>query len=203
LTAKARTLARDVEQALPYLLSRGISEQVAEMFQLGYAGHGTPTHGGRLSIPYVTPAGVVDIKYRCADQAHTTHKGIDCPKYTHEIGAGTHLYNAEVLIATSDTVVLTEGELDAICVQAYLGIPAVAYPGVGTWQSQKHYRLCFEGVSEVIVVADGDTPGRESAAAIAESIGMSARVVMMPDNYDSNQYIHENGAGAFLERLSV
>ena len=145
LTAKARTLAGNVEQALPYLLSRGISEQVAEMFQLGYAPHGTPTPGGRLSIPYVTPAGVVDIKYRCADQAHTTHKGIDCPKYTHEIGAGTHLYNAEVLIATSDTVVLTEGELDAICVQAYLGIPAVAYPGVGTWQSQRALPAVLRG----------------------------------------------------------
>jgi len=30
--------------------------------------------------------------------------------------------------------------------------------------------LCFEGVSEVIVVADGDKPGRDSAAEIAESL---------------------------------
>ena len=172
------------------------------MFQLGYAAHGTP-QGGRLSIPYITPAGVVQIKYRCADQAHADHKGTDCPKYMYETGIGTHLYNAQVLISTSDTVVLTEGELDAICVQAYLGIPAVAYPGVGTWKGQKHYRLCFEGVSEVIVVADGDKPGRDSAAEIAESLGMAARVVNMPDGFDSNQYIHENGAGAFLERLSV
>jgi len=28
-------------------------------------------------------------------------------------------------------------------------------------------------------------------------------VVDMPESFDSNQYIHENGAGAFLERLSV
>ena len=172
------------------------------MFQLGYAGHGTE-QSGRLSIPYMTPAGVVQIKYRCTDQRHTDHKGIECPKYMHEAGAGTHLYNAQVLIATSDTVILTEGELDAICVQAYLGIPAVAYPGADTWKSQKHYRLCFEGVSEVVVIADGDKVGRDAARRIAESIGMAARVVDMPESFDSNQYIHENGAGAFLERLSV
>ena len=202
LTAKARALAGNVEQALPYLLSRGISEQVAEMFQLGYVPHGAD-RGGRLSIPYVTPAGVVQIKYRCTDQSHADHKGLDCPKYMHETGVGTHLYNAEVLISTSDTVILTEGELDAICVQAYLGIPAVAYPGVGTWKGQQHYRLCFEGVSEVIVVADGDKIGRDAARRVAESIGMAARVVNMPDGFDSNQFIHENGAGAFLERLSA
>ena len=199
MSARAKTYASNLSLAEPYLLSRGISRQAGEMFELGYVTQGQ--HAGRLSIPYLTPAGVVLIKYRCTEDHDC--KMSDCRKYLYDAGTSLRLYNAQVLISTSDTVILTEGELDAICVQAYLGIPAVAYPGVGSWKAQKHYRLCFEGVSEVIVVADGDKPGRDSAAEIAESIGITARVVNMPESFDSNQFIHENGAGAFLERLSV
>lgn len=200
LTAKAQGFAGNIEQAVPYLLNRGISREVAAMFNMGVVPYGQE-FAGRLSIPYMTPAGVVQIKYRCTDLSHGDHKGDEtCPKYLYEAGCGIHLYNAQVLISTGDLVVVTEGELDAVCVQAYCGIPAVAYPGVETWQKQSHYRLCFEGVSEVIVVADGDKPGREAARRVADSIGSSARVLDMPDGQDSNSYIASQGAGAFIER---
>jgi DNA primase len=204
LTAKAKSYAGTVDKALPYLLARGITAEVAAMFTLGYAVDGE--FAKRLTIPYVTPAGVVQIKYRCADPAHHDDTGLkhihnDCPKYLLEAGTGIHLFNAQVLIYTAETVVVTEGELDAICVQAYTGIPAVAYPGADTWKKQPHYRLCFEGVSEVIVVADGDKVGKDAAKRVAESIGMSARTVEMPAGQDSNSYIASEGAGAYLERL--
>jgi DNA primase len=202
LTAKARSLAGNVEQALPYLMSRGISAEVAEMFQLGYSPHGTE-QGGRLAIPYLTPAGVVQIKYRCIDFGHGDHKDTSCPKYLPEPGLGLHLYNAQVLINTGDTAVLTEGELDAISVQAYCGIPAVAYPGTGSWDKQRHWPLCFEGLAEVIVICDGDKPGRDAAGKVAKTIGMRAKVVDMPDKYDCNRYITEKGAIAFQERIAV
>jgi DNA primase len=205
LTAKARSLAGNVEQALPYLMSRGISAEVAEMFQLGYSPHGTE-QGGRLAIPYYTPAGVTNIKYRCIDLdhgAHGDHKGHSCPKYIYEAGLGHRLYNAQVLIDTGDSVVLTEGELDAVCVQAYCGIPAVAYPGCDTWSKERHWPLCFEGIAEVIVVCDGDKVGREAAGRVAKSMGMKARVIDMPSGEDANSFIHENGAGAFLERIAA
>lgn len=200
LTAKAQGYASAVDKAMPYLASRGITKEVAEMFALGYVNDGEQK--GRLSIPYMTPAGVVQLKYRCTDLSHDDHKGIDCPKYLHEAGLGVHLYNAQVLIRFSDTVVVTEGELDAICVQAYTGLPAVAYPGVDTWVKQRHFRLCFEGVNEVIVIADGDKPGREAARRVAESIGMNARVVEMPAGEDASSFITGQGAGSFLERIA-
>lgn len=202
LTIRAQQFAGNVDKALDYLLSRGLTDEVARMFSLGYVVEGE--FAGRLSIPYSTPGGVLQIKYRCTDASHHEgfkHTNKDCPKYLYESGTGTHLFNAQVLIHTADTVVVTEGEMDAICVQAYTGIPAVAYPGVDTWQKHPHYRLCFEGVSEVIVVADGDKPGKESAKRVADSIGMSARVVEMPAGEDSNSYIASQGAGAYLERL--
>jgi DNA primase len=75
----------------------------------------------------------------------------------------------------------------------------VGYPGVKTWET--FYRLCFEGIREILVVADGDEPGRKAASQIAEKLGMSARVVDLGDGYDSNTFITEFGADKFIERL--
>ena len=194
LTAKARGFAANLEQGLPYLLSRGISREVAEMFQLGYVPTGQE-FGGRISIPYLTPSGVVSIKYRRMEE--TTE-----PKYLWEAGLGLHLFNAQILITAGDTVVLTEGELDAICIQAYVGFPAVAYPGTDTWKKQAHWPLCFEGVTEVVVLSDGDAPGREAARRVAETLGAKARVIDLPDGLDANSFILEKGAPALAERIS-
>lgn len=200
LELKSKALAENVDVAQSYLDTRGISAEVASMFLLGCV-PSDQEFAGRLSIPYLTPSGVVQIKYRCADLSHFDHKNPElvCAKYLYEAGCGTHLYNARVLIGASELVVVTEGELDAICVQAYCGIPAVAYPGVTNWQSW--YRLCFDGVDEVVVVADGDEVGRETALKVAHSIGSAARVVDLGDGEDSNKYIHERGHMAFQERL--
>jgi DNA primase len=202
LTAKAQTYAGNATQVLPYLLSRGITDEVAAMFSLGCATEGD--YRGRLTIPYVTPGGVVQIKYRCADvDHHNGFKHVDekCPKYLYEAGTSTHLFNAQVLLHAADTVVVTEGELDAVCVQAYCGLPAVAYPGAETWGKNPHYRLCFEGVSEVIVVADGDDHGRAAALRVAKDIGMPARVVNLPSGEDSNSLIASQGASAYMEKI--
>ena len=204
LTAKAMEYAEAVDDVLTYLLSRGISKEAAQLFMLGCATDGD--YRGRLTIPYVTPGGVVHIKYRCANPAH--HEGLkhvhdSCPKYLYEAGNKHHLFNAQVLIHAADTVVLTEGELDAVCVQAYTGLPAVGYPGVDSWHDKPHFALCFEGVGEVIVVADGDDPGRKSAERVAKSLGFSARVVELPTGFDSNSYIATQGAPAYIERISA
>jgi DNA primase len=203
LTEQADLYASNLDQAMPYLLSRGISQEAAVLFRLGYVTAGNE-FTGRLAIPYVTPAGVVQIKYRCINQAHDDHKSTDCPKYLYEKGSGQHLYNAGVLTQAVDLVVVTEGELDTVCVQAYTGIPAVAFPGTKSWQQHKdYYRLCFESVTEVVVVADGEEVGREAARRVAESIGSFARVVEMPDGEDANSFIAGQGAGAFMERLDL
>lgn len=197
LTAKAQTFAQNIEQAMPYLLSRGVSREAGEMFQLGFVPHGTAEYGGRVSIPYLTPAGVVAIKYRA-----TADEKI---KYLNESGIPVHLFNAPALIRAEHRVVVTEGEFDAICVQAYCGIPAVAYPGTDTWMRQPHWKHCFEGIPEVVVVADGDEVGYQSALRVSESIGWNARVVKMPsekDEKDANSFIVKHGAEAFVQRLN-
>jgi DNA primase len=198
LACKAEALAGNVEEVLPYLASRGISDEAADLFGLGYVMEGQ--YAGRMSIPYITPNGVVQIKYRCLDTSHETDGKHHCnAKYIGEAGCGTHLFNARALIGAGDIAVLTEGEMDAISVQSATDLPSVGYPGVKTWET--FYRLCFEGIREILVVADGDEPGRKAASQIAEKLGMSARVVDLGDGYDSNTFITEFGADKFIERL--
>lgn len=192
LAEKAAEYAGHVDEALDYLISRGISREVAVAYGLGFVGGGQ--NAGRLSIPYRTPGGVVALKYRCI--IHPDHREIDCQKYLTEPGSGTHLYNAQVL-KTAELVAVTEGELDAICIDAYCGIPAVAYPGTNTWSSRPHFPLCFEGVPDVVVVADGDDVGRKAARKVADSIGPQARVVEMPDGEDTNSWMLQVGADEF------
>jgi DNA primase len=197
----ANLLATSGAPVLSYLLSRGISDEVAKMFGMGAVPHGED-HAGRLSIPYHTPNGVVQIKYRCTDPAHADHKSVDCPKYLYETGLGVRLYNAQALIRTPELVVVTEGELDAAVVQAYCGIPAVGYPGVETWVKQTHWPLCFQGVGDVVVVSDNDKVGKDSAHRVAESV--RGRVLVLPKQYkDANEFIAAEGAAAFTERVSA
>jgi DNA primase len=191
LTAKADSYTEHIDQALPYLEARGICAEAAQMFGLGFVVSGE--FAGRLSIPYWTPAGAVAIKYRALDGGK--------PKYLNEHGTGTHLYNANALLWAGNRVVVTEGELDAVTVQYELDLPAVAYPGTETWLKNPHFRLCFEGIPEVLIIADGDDAGRKAAHRVAEDIGWQARVVPMPEGEDANSFICKEGADAFAKRL--
>lgn len=204
LTAKAELFHKSVDQVMPYLAERGITEEAADIFLLG-----CPTEGeylGRLAIPYLTPKGVVGFKYRCTDTDHGDHKAeeLDCKKYLYEPGVKHQLFNAQALIHAGDLACVTEGELDAITIQVMADIPAVGYPGTSSWQSSgnEHWPLCFEGIPEVVVIADGDEQGRGAAKTVAASIGNTARVVQLGDGYDANSYIVDRGVYEFLERIT-
>ena len=200
LALKAEQYAGNVEEVLSYLATRGISEETADLFGLGYVTDGQ--FAGRLSIPYITPNGVIQIKYRCLNDAHEVGGKHDCSaKYLGEAGCESHLFNARALIGAGDIAVLTEGEMDAISVQSATGMPSVGYPGVKNWKP--FYRLCFEGVREVVIVADGDDVGRRTAKQVAEKLGMVARVVDLGDGYDSNSFLNHFGTEKFLERLDI
>ena len=198
LAAKAAGLHDNLANVVAvqsYLDTRGISSVVAEMFQLG-----ATEDGSRLSIPYLTRNGVVQIKYRCTAGHDHKSPDVSCTKYYGEAGCGYHLYNAPALIGAGELVVVTEGELDSVMVHAYTGIPAVAYPGVKNWNP--NWRYCFEGVDEVVVVADGDDVGRNAALQIAKKIGQAARVVDLGDGDDASAYIQREGAQNFLGRIT-
>ena len=183
------------EPARAYLANRGINQQAARRFRLGYDGEW-------LTIPYDTPAGPLLIKRRCI-------AGHDCKeeghgKYKADTGSVPHLYNAQTLLR-AERVVVAEGELDAVAIES-AGVPAVAYPGVATWEKNQFWAYCFDSCSEVIVVADGDEPGRKAARQVGESLrrrlpDTDVRVVELPDSDDSSSLIVKEGPVAFLDSI--
>jgi DNA primase len=194
--------AASIEHALPYLTSRGIDEQTAQDWQLGYVAEPAPGHerfAGWLAIPYLTPAGPVSIKFRCIAPHHCA----DIPdhrKYDSEQGSGTFLFGVTALRSDSTYVCITEGELDCIVANNVALLPSVGVSGATKWRA--HWAYIFEGYSDVVVLKDGDTAGDALARNVLASVP-HARISALPDGHDVNSFVLEFGAQALRERAGL
>ena len=84
--------ASQIDKAKEYLLTRQLSVEEARTFHLGVVVDPLPGHEqftGRLAIPYITPSGVVDIRFRAMH-------GED-PKYMGMAGAETTMFNLSLI----------------------------------------------------------------------------------------------------------
>lgn len=186
---------RQLDRGLEYLAGRGISEEAARAARLGVVDTPAPTHDsyvGRLCIPYVSPAGVLGLKFR-------SMTGAD-PKYLCLPNSRPLLYGVQAFFEDSDTIAITEGELDALILAHEVGLPAVGCPGVSTWQ--EHHRRCFAGYDQVLVFADGDGPGHGLAKRISRDLDQ-ARVVPMPDGTDVTDVYLAEGAEGIRRRAGL
>ena len=188
-------------QAASYLEARGITAEVAHTFRLGSVVEPSAGHEhavGRLSIPYLTPAGVVGIKFRSIDD--TT------PKYLWPSGQKIGLYNVLDLHRYSDTIAICEGEIDTIVASGIVGIPAVGVAGVSQWKPW--FPKLFESYSRILIFADNDVkedgtnPGQELARRIKEDLD-KATIVQLPPNMDVNEIYLQLGKDWFTERLAA
>jgi DNA primase len=188
-------------QALSYLEARGITKEIANKYLLGSvvepsAGHEHST--GRLSIPYLTPTGVVGMKFRTIDDG--------TPKYLYPTGQKVGLFNVNDLHIYSDTIAICEGEIDTIILSGIVGIPSVGVAGVSQWKPW--FPKLFEGYSRILIFADNDVkedgrnPGQELAKRIKEDLD-KATVVMLPDNQDVNEVFLDQGVEWFYDRISA
>lgn len=181
--------------AQAYLMGRGFGPQAAATFRLGVVrtplvGH--ESYRGRLAIPYLTPTGVVNLRFRCIEQ----HECEGHAKYLSLPGAATNLYNVLDLKKDSRAIGITEGELDAATVSMAL-MPCVGVPGVEAWQS--HFGRCLEDFDVVYSFADGDKAGRKFNAFLAKEA--RARPVSIPQGMDVNKLYMEGGADALRKLI--
>jgi DNA primase len=184
------------ETAINYLGSRGINAVVAHGSRLGVVDDpmsGHEQYQGMISIPFCTPSGVVQIKFRQLGDAQ--------PKY---LGDGeSRLYNVGALHKSTDVIAICEGELDTIILDGVVGVPAVGVPGVSHWK--KHYPRCLEGFERVLVFADNDShkgdgsnPGFELAKRIMRDLPQ-ARLVALPKGQDVTDAYLASGKELLLE----
>lgn len=185
-----------LERVAPYLAARGITEQTARTFRLGFVAEppvrGDDEYLGRLAIPYLTTGGPVDIRYRALRPG-------DEPKYKSRPGSHVRLFGVRSLTIHSDTIVLCEGEIDCMTMHQ-MGVPAVGVPGANAWKD--HWKLLFADYDNVLVVCDGDQAGREFGKSVAERID-GVQVIHLPDGADINDMYVRQGETALRERIGL
>lgn len=185
-----------VDAVAPYLVSRGLDQKVAGEFRLGYVGTAMVGHDdyrGRLAIPYITPTGVIDIRFRSVGND-------DGPKYLSRAGADIQMFNVLAFGVDSDVIAVCEGEIDTMITQGMCGIPAVGLPGVNSWKN--FYHRAFGDYSRVFVLCDGDQPGRELGKRISQALD-TATVIHMPDGMDCNDVYLQEGPDGIRRRVGM
>jgi DNA primase len=183
------------DRALGYLAGRGISEETAARFRLGTITdpiEGHQGYEGWLAIPYFTALDLcVGFKFRRLDDGK--------PKYGAPVGQKSHLFNVVATLSATKSIVICEGEFDAIIMEANCGIPAVGVPGVAAWKP--YYQKLFNGFDIVYVVGDNDVkedgtnPGAEFSRRVASEISNS-QIVTLPPGLDITDFYLANGKDA-------
>lgn len=193
LTDRYHDALLEDEETLSYLENRGIGFELAINAALGVVVDPDPAHeqyAGWLAIPYLTPTGVVAMRFRCPeDHEHEGHG-----KYETTPGDHGYLYNVPVLHLPGDVIGITEGELDAV-VSTACGLNAAGVPGATSWKP--HWRRLFEDYERVIVLGDGDKAGRQFANKVAGQLDNGVPRPM-PEGHDVTSFVLEHGADEFL-----
>src|SRR5690625_5163562 len=193
-------------EGIEYLQARGVTEEACSSHRLGRVTHPLPgdeEFEGRISIPYLTKAGVVAIKFRDI----TGESGI---KYHAPEGQKSRLYNARALDEFPETIVICERELDAVIMHSVVGIPAVGAAGVSVWK--EHMHRCSADSPRIIICTDNDehleqkdhegnpvNRGQQLAKKIHAELPDAE--IIKPPKGDVNEWLQAEGAEAIRERL--
>lgn len=205
LSRAAELYATQVDRAADFLSARLLEREHATGALLGVVSEpAVPEHArfvGRLSIPFVTPTGVVNLRFRCLQDHDCSSLGHG--KYDSPGGLPTRLYNVSALHQASDRVGCTEGELDALVATHVVGLPSVGVPGIKNWKP--HFARCFADYEEVLIFADND-PDEEKGLkhakrAVKEVSG--GRLVLPPAGLDLTEWVVAEGPDAVRKACGV
>jgi DNA primase len=194
LTRAAKYYHSALHEAEEYLAGRGITLEQAQKARLGVVldpltGH--EAYAGRLSIPYLTRSGVVDLRFRAlADEE---------PRYMGLSGATTRLYNVNAFFRATSYICICEGEIDTITLDTVCNLPAVGVPGVNNWK--KHYTRLLADFDNVFLFADGDNAGSEFAKSLSRELS-GLTVIHMPEGEDVNSMYRQEGPEYFTNKIA-
>jgi len=187
--------AANIFLAEDYLVSRGITREAARLARLGVVEEpevGHEAFRGRLSIPYITKTGVVDIRFRAL------HPAIE-PKYMGMTGAETKMYNVLDIEKAGDFIGVCEGEIDTLTLSGMVGIPCIGVPGANSWK--RHYTRLLADFERVFVFADADQPGKEFATSLSRELPVT--VISMEDGEDVNSTYVKHGANYIKGKMGL
>lgn len=147
-----------------YWKSRGLFDQTINDFFLGW-------DGKRYTIPHLYRL----VPFGCKRRQSEIDDGIDA-KYTSVAGGRSGLFNADCLW-TTDHVVITEGEIDAMLLNQW-GFPAVSSTaGAGTFKEE--WSELFLSVPKIWILYDNDEAGRKGEQLVHSTL-RRAKVIRYP-----------------------
>jgi len=173
----------NLDLAEEYLAGRGIDLEVGRSNGLGVVVDPIPGHEylrGRLSIPYLTASGPVNMNFRCIE-------GHDCKaeghqKYMTMAGMNTNLYGVQYLESAGDFIAIAEGEID--CLTSNMAdIPCVGISGAKKWQP--HWNNIFEDFTRVYVWQEGDSAGKDFADHLVSEVGAIRLILASKEDVNS------------------
>jgi DNA primase len=151
---------QNIDHAHPYLKERGVSEETAQRFGVGFF-PGKGSMHGRIVIPIHNPKGEL-VAY--------AGRSIDGSEPRYKFPAGFHksleLYNVH-RVREEVSVVLVEGFFDCMKV-TQAGFPCVAL--MGSTMSDAQEEIIREHFAHVVVMLDGDEAGKGASEGIAERL---------------------------------
>ncbi|WP_304991049.1 bifunctional DNA primase/helicase [Burkholderia plantarii] len=174
-TAKAET----VEPVAAWFAGRGITAETLKAFKIAAQTRGAKRYA---MFPYLRDgAELVNIKYRNID---------DKKDMRQEGGAEPCLFGWHLVGDLQRTVMITEGELDAMALWQ-MGFSALSVnQGAGNhqWIDSDWSRL--EQFSEILLCYDNDEAGRKGAREVANRLGLErCRIVTFGESKDANDFL--------------
>lgn len=162
-----------------WLSKRGITDEVMSIFNLSVYNH--PVIGECIKIPYT------------ADHAKYRRDPMDerKPKYLYDAGGKVTLFGFDKLSDT--TVVITEGELDALVLWS-MNIPAVSSTG-GALSFQEQWAMDLRNAEEIYLCFDNDAAGAEGMVKVLKYLPR-AKVIFIPQTSgvkDISDYVSRGG----------
>lgn len=183
-----------------YLEGRGLAREVVDAHRIGLVS--TPMDGhewlkGRLAIPYLGPRGnVYNLRFRCMAHESCKDEGCDA-KYISLPGFPSRVYNVRAIVGGHSELHVTEGELDAITLNA-CGLAAVGLAGVDAMPG--HFPKLVAGFQRVYLWADGDTAGRALVKEFTKRVPWG-EAVFMREGEDVNSVFVSGGREAIENAL--
>ena len=170
-----------LEQGIREVLreERGLSDKVIDKYRIGYTlKHQNikdlpyRKHKNCFTIPVYKGKELVNIRY------HTRKKNVEIKDLPYQTGLeyATWLYPESEL--KERTLILTEGEFDALC-SISQGLPSITETGgAGTWKEEFTKRFTSK---VVYIIFDCDSAGRKGAEKIAQELEPVAKEIRIVD----------------------
>ena len=222
------------EELLGYLESRNITEKVCKLFKIGYALDGWNNYQNTFTrdqqdlqieiglLKKNENGNIYDffrnrIMFPIYDQLGNISafsarvlRPDDIPKYLNSPESVIYkknrtlfgFYHSIETIRKTKQVILVEGNLDQVSMFKYGFLNTVAL--CGTSFTEEHARLLKRNSKEVIIMFDGDNPGKKAAfktSNILLNSGLNTKIADLPTDEDPDTYLEKYGTEKLQEIL--